>query len=115
MARLIAEIINGQRVVSVETEEEFFHYLGKVPMECPPGMAERFGFTDEISPEELEEELKDEREWEELQKQWAEEDRRVEQGPDASRPFSQRVASPSSVVVIRFPYRRPDGPHKRRR
>lgn len=52
MAKFTDEILNGRRVIRVETEDEFFRYLGQ-PMECPPGMAEKFGYTDEVSPEEL--------------------------------------------------------------
>jgi len=57
------KIINGIPVVSVETEEEFLQYLGERPMECPPGMAEKFGFTDAITPDELEAEFPEQVTW----------------------------------------------------
>lgn len=62
---------DGIPVVVVENEEDFLNYLGERPMECPPGMAEKFGFTDEISPAQLHANLAGEREWQELQEQRA--------------------------------------------
>ena len=105
MARLTAEIMNGQRVIFVETEDEFFHYLGQVPLACPPGLVERIGVFDELSPEEWEEELKGEREWEELQKVWNEEDQLGKPPMDPSSPFSQWGGPAASAVVIPFPAR----------
>ena len=98
MAKLTDQIIHGRRVVRVETEDEFFHCLGH-PMECPPGMAERFGYTDEVSPEQLAADLKGEREWEELQAQWAAEERLVEVEPDPSSPFHERGDRPVAAVI----------------
>ena len=66
MARLTAEIVNGQRVVEVETQEEFLHYLNLGPVRAPREIRESLGFTDALPPEKWEEELKGEREWEEL-------------------------------------------------
>ena len=94
MARLTAEIMNGKRVVEVENADEFFYYSERGPVTAPPGLAESLGVTDVLSPEEWEEKLKGEREWEELQKEWAEEDRLDEQPMDPSSPFSQRDAPP---------------------
>ena len=105
MARLTAEVMNGQRVVYVETEEEFWHYINLGPVCAPGEICESLGFTDVLSPEEWEEELKGEREWEELQAQWAEEDWLPEPEPDPSSPFSRRDASPAPAKVIPFPDR----------
>ena len=44
-------------------------------------------------------------EWEELQNEWAEEDRLAEQPVDPSSPFSQRGDTFASVVVFPFPQR----------
>ena len=110
MAKFTAEIMNGQRVVWVETEEEVEAALDQgYPVSAPAEVIERLGLTDEMYAAEWEGELKGEREWEELQKEWA------EPGPEASSPFTQRGATPSCAVVIPFPVRRPGGPHKRRR
>ena len=106
MARLTAEIVNGQRVVEVETQEEFLHYLNLGPVRAPREIRESLGFTDALPPEKWEEELKGEREWEELQKEWAEEDRLDEPPMDPSSPFSQWGDSPSLAVVIPFPNRK---------
>ena len=104
MAKLTDQIINGQRVIRVETEDEFLYYLGQeMFMECPPGMAEKLGFTDEISPEELEAELQGEREWEELQARWAAEECLPGPELDPSSPFSQGEADAPAAVVIPFP------------
>ena len=103
MARLTAEIMNGQRVVYVETEEEFWHYLNLGPVRAPREIGESLGGTDALSPEEWEEELKGEREWEELQKEWDEEDRMDEPPMDPSSPFSQQDGTPASTVVVPFP------------
>ena len=81
MARLTAEIMNGQRVVEVENADEFFYYLKRGPVTAPPGLGESLGFTDALSPEEWEEEL---------QKEWSEEDRPGEPPMEISSPFSQR-------------------------
>ena len=106
MAKLTAEIMNGQRVVWAETEDEVEAALDQgLPVRAPAELIERLGIMDELSAEEWEEELKGEWEWEEMQKEWAEEDRMVQQGMDASSPFSQKDASPSSAVVIPFPKR----------
>ena len=44
------KIVNGERIVTVETEEEFWQVYeegqGKFLIEAPDGMAERLGFTD---------------------------------------------------------------------
>ena len=103
MARLTAEIMNGQRVVYVETEEEFWHYLNLGPVRAPREIGESLGGTDALSPEEWEEELKGEREWEELQKEWDEEDRMDEPPMDPPSPFSQQDGTPASTVVVPFP------------
>ena len=105
MARLTAEIMNGQRVVYVETEEEFWHYINLGPVSAPQEIAESLGCTDVLSSEEWEEELKGEREWEELQKEWSDEDQVGEPPMDPSSPFSQRGDTPSLAVVIPFPNR----------
>lgn len=106
MAKLTAEIMNGQRVVWAETEDEVVASLDQgLPVRAPTEIVERLGIMDELPPEEWEEELRGEREWVELQKEWAEEDRLVEKRMDASSPFSQRGASPSPAVVIPFPNR----------
>ena len=55
---------DGQRVVYVETEEEFWRYINLGPVSAPQEIAESLGFTDVLSPEEWDEELKGEREWE---------------------------------------------------
>ena len=77
--------MNGQRVVEVETQEEFLHYLNLGPVRAPREIGESLAFTDALPLEEWEEELKGEREWEELQKEWAD--------------------NPASAVVIPFPVR----------
>ena len=66
-------------------------------------MAERFGYTDEVSPEELDAGLKGEREWEELQVRWAAEECLPGPEPAPSSPFSQGDSNASEAVVIRFP------------
>ena len=110
MARLTDEIMNGQRVVHVDNEDEFFYYFDRGPITCPAGLAESLGFSEcrggaeELDVEEWEEELKGEREWEELQKEWAEEERRAEHPMDPS-PFYEKGDSLSLAVVIPFPAR----------
>ena len=110
MARLTDEIMNGQRVVHVENEDEFFYYFDRGPITCPPGLAESLGFSEcrggaeELHAQELEETLKGEREWEELQKEWAEEERRAEQPMDAFSPFYEKNDRPLAVVIP-FPTR----------
>ena len=111
MARLTDEIENGQRVVHVENEDEFYHYCDWSPITLSRELAESLGFreysgsAEELDVEEWEETLKGEREWEELQKEWAEEERRAEHPMDPSSPFHQRGDSPASAVVIPFPNR----------
>lgn len=105
MARLTDEIINGQRVVYVETEEEFLHYINLGPVRAPREIGESIGGTDALSPEEWEEELKGEREWEELQLEWAEKERMGEPPMDPFSPFSQRGETSPLAVVIPFPKR----------
>ena len=111
MARLTDEIENGQRVVHVENEDEFYYYFDRGPITLSHELAESLGFreypgsAEELHAEEWEETLKGEREWEELQKEWAEEERRAEHPMDPSSPFSQRGDTPSLAVVIPFPNR----------
>ena len=105
MARLTAEIMNGQRVIEVETQEEFLHYINLGPVRALREIGESLGGTDALSPEEWEEELKGEREWEELQQEWAEKDQVDEPPMDPSSPFSQQSDTPSLAVVIPFPSR----------
>ena len=77
MARLTDEIENGQRVVHVENEDEFYYYFDRGPITLSHELAESLGFreypgsAEELHAEEWEETLKGEREWEELQKEWA--------------------------------------------
>ena len=81
MARLTAEIVNGQRVVHVENADDFYYYFDRGPIMLSCELAESLGFrecrggAEELDAEEWEETLKGEREWEELQKEWAEEER----------------------------------------
>ena len=105
MAQLTDEIMNGQRVVYVETEEEFLHYINLGPVRAPREIGESLGGMDALSPEEWEEELKGEREWEELQQEWAEEDQMGKPPMDLSSPFSRQGDSLVSAVVIPFPNR----------
>lgn len=111
MARLTDEIINGQRVVHVENEDEFYYYSDRGPITLSHELAESLGFreypgsAEEQHAEEWEEELKGEREWEELQKEWAEEDRRAEHPMDPSSPFYDEGNSFPRAVVIPFPDR----------
>ena len=81
------------------------HYINLGPVRASREIGEAVGGTDGLTPEEWEEELKGEREWEELKKEWAEEDRRAEPPMDPSSPFSQRGDSPALAVVIPFPNR----------
>ena len=109
MARLTDEIVNGQRVVHVENEDEFYYYFDQGPVTCSYELAESLGFreypgsAEELHAKEWEEELKGEREWEELQKEWAEEERRAENPMDSSSPFFEDEHS--LAVVIPFPTR----------
>lgn len=113
MARLTDEIINGQRVVHVENEDEFYYYSDRGPITLSRKLAESLGFmeypgsAEEQHAEEWEEELKGEREWEELQKEWAEEERRAEHPMDPSSPFYEKGDSFPLAVVIPFPDRMP--------
>ena len=108
MARLTDEILNGQRVVLVENEDEFYYYFDRGPITLSHELADALGFreypgsAEELHAEEWEEELKGEREWEELQKEWAEEEWRSEHPMDPSSPFYGRDEH-SLAVVIPFP------------
>ena len=110
MARLTDEIENGQRVVHVENEDEFYYYFDRSPITLSRELAESLGFregccgAEELDVEEWEETLKGEREWEELQKEWAEEERRGEHPRDPSSPFYERDERPLAVVIP-FPTR----------
>lgn len=110
MARLTDEIENGQRVVHVENEDEFYYYCDRSPITLSPELAESLGFreypgsAEELDVEEWEETLKGEREWEELQQEWAEEDRQAEHPMDLSSPFYERDNRPLAVVIS-FPTR----------
>ena len=109
MARLTDEIENGQRVVHVENEDEFYYYFDRGPITLSHELAESLGFkeypgsAEELDVEEWEETLKGEREWEELQKEWAEEEWRSEHPMDPSSPFFEE--EPPLAVVIPFPTR----------
>ena len=109
MARLTDEIVNGQRVVLVENEDEFYYYFDRGPITLSHELAESLGFkeypgsAEELDVEEWEETLKGEREWEELQKEWAEEEWRAEHPMDPSSPFFEEEHP--LAVVIPFPTR----------
>ena len=109
MARLTDEIENGQRVVHVENEDEFYYYFDRGPITLSHELAESLGFreysgsAEELHAEEWEETLKGEREWEELQKEWAEEEWRAEHPMDPSSPFFEDEHP--LAVVIPFPTR----------
>ena len=109
MARPTDEIENGQRVVLVENEDEFYDYFDRGPITLSHELAESLGFreypgsAEELHAEEWEEELKGEREWEELQKEWAEEEWRAEHPMDPSIPFFEDEHP--LAVVIPFPTR----------
>ena len=111
MARLTDEIENGQRVVHVETEDEFYDYCDRGPITLSRELAKSLGFreypgsAEELDVVEWEETLKGEREWEELQKEWAEEERRAEHPMEPSSPFSRQCDSLASAVIIPFPNR----------
>ena len=111
MAKLTDEIVNGQRVVHVENEDEFYYYCDRGPITLSRELADSLGFreypgsAEELHAEEWEEELKGEREWEELQKEWAEEEWRAEHPMDTSSPFYEKGNTPSLAVVIPFPAR----------
>ena len=90
--------MNGQRVVHIENEDEFYDYCDRGPITLSRELAE------ELDVEEWEETLKGEREWEELQKEWAEEERRVEHPMAPSSPFHEREERPLAVVMP-FPAR----------
>ena len=83
MARLIAEIRKGQRVVYVETEEEFLRYIYLGPVRAPREIGDSLGFTGVLGSEKL----KDEREGEELPQEWAEEGQVDAPPMDPSSPF----------------------------
>ena len=108
MARLTDVIENGQRVVHVENEDEFY-YCDWSPITLSHELAESLGFgeypgsAEELHAEEWEEELKGQREWEELQKEWAEEEWRAENPMDPSSPFFEDERPLN--VVIPFPIR----------
>ena len=110
MARLTDEIINGQRVVHVENEDEFYYYSDRGLLTLSRELAESLGFreypgsAEEQHAEEWEEELKGEREWEELQKEWAEEEWRAEHPMDPTSPFYEKNDRPLAVVIP-FPTR----------
>ena len=76
-----------------------------VPLTLSRELAESLGFrecrggAEELDTEEWEEALKGEREWEELQKEWAEEERRAEHPMDPSSPFHERDDRPLAVVI----------------
>lgn len=101
MARLIAEISNGQRVVYVETEEEFLHYIYLEPVRAPREIGDSLGFTGVLGSEKL----KDEREGEELPQEWSEEGQEGAPPMDPSSPYSHLGDTPSLAVVIPFPNR----------
>ena len=110
MARFTDQIVNGQRVVHVENEDEFYYYCDWSPIKLSRELADALGFreeypgsAEELDVEEWEETLKGEREWEELQKEWAEEERRAEHPMDPSSPFSEDEHP--LAVVIPFPTR----------
>ena len=109
MARLTDEIVNGQRVVHVENEDEFYCYFDRGPITLSYDLADSLGFreypgsAEELDVEEWEETLKGEREWEELQKEWAEEEWRSEHPMDPSSPFFEDEHP--LAVVIPFPTR----------
>ena len=110
MARLTDEIENGQRVVHVENEDEFYYYFDRGPITLSHELAESLGFreysgsAEELHAEEWEETLKGEREWEELQKRMG---RRRSGGPNTrwtpSSPFFEDEHP--LAVVIPFPTR----------
>ena len=109
MARLTDEIENGQRVVYVENEDEFYYYCDRrSSIMLSHDLAESLGFSEcrggaeELDVEEWEETLKGEREWEELQKEWAEEERRAELPMAPSSPFYEKGDSSPLAVVIPF-------------
>ena len=110
MARPTDEIMNGQRVVHIENEDEFFYYSDRGPITFSRELAESLGFrecrggAEELDTEEWEETLNGEREWEELQKEWAEEERRAEHPTDPSSPFYERDDRPLALVIP-FPTR----------
>ena len=111
MARLTDEIENGKRIVHVENEDEFYYYSDRGPITLSRELAESLGFreypgsAEELDVEEWEETLKGEREWEELQKEWAEEEWRAEHPIEPSSPFSRQCDRPASAVIIPFPNR----------
>ena len=48
-------VVDGQRIVTVDTEEEFAEHVARegVTVEAPPGMAEAFGvFREDVGTEE---------------------------------------------------------------
>ena len=67
MARLTDEIENGQRVVHVENEDEFYYYFDRGPITLSHELADSLGFregrggAEELDVEEWEETLKGER------------------------------------------------------
>ena len=109
MARLTDEIENGQRVVHVENEDEFYDYFDRGPITLSHELAESLGFreypgsAEELDVEEWKKTLKGEREWEELQKEWAEQEWRSEHPMDPSSPFFEDEHP--LAVVIPFPTR----------
>ena len=97
MARLTDEIVNGQRMVHVEDEDEFYDYCDRGPITLSHELADSLGFREH--PGSVEELHAEERE--ELQKEWAEEERRAEHPMDPSSPFSEDEHP--LAVVIPFP------------
>ena len=87
MARLTAEIVNGQRVILVENEDEFYDYFDRGPITFSHELAESLGFREYPgSAEELHAE-----EW------------RAEHPMDPSSPFFEDEHP--LAVVIPFPNR----------